>query len=87
MRVVRNILIVIVLAAIAVVVIQGVLSSNGVTAQETGQNSLIQDETLVDVSSLDVTVSATGSIAPAQQVTLGFELSTLPVTEVLVQEG
>ena len=87
MRVIRNIVIVVVLVTVAVGVFQGVLNG-GVTAQEAGQaNSLIQDETLVTVSDLEVTVNATGTILPARTVSLAFEMSSLPVRELLVQEG
>jgi HlyD family secretion protein len=87
MRFIRNIVIVVVLVVIAIGVFQGVLNG-GVTAQEAGQpNSLIQDETVVTVSDLEVTVNATGTILPARTVSLAFEMSSLPVREVLVQEG
>lgn len=87
MRLIRNIVIVVVLVAVAIGVFQGVLNG-GVTAQEAGQaNSLIQDETVVTVSDLEVTVNATGTILPARTVSLAFEVSSLPVSELLVQEG
>lgn len=87
MRIVRNVVIILVLAVIAVTVLQSIVQNGGVTAQETGQNSLIQDESLVSVEDMEVTVNATGAVAPARQVTLVFEMTTLPVQEVLVQEG
>lgn len=48
--------------------------------------SPVQDETTVEVGDLSVTVSATGVVAPARQVTLAFEMSA-PVRDVLVQAG
>ncbi len=88
MRLLRNLLIVVGLAVVAVVVLQGVVLNGSVTAQEAEQaNSLVQDTTFVEVSDLDVTINATGAVAPARQVTLAFELASLPVEEVLVQEG
>jgi HlyD family secretion protein len=87
MRLIRNIVIVVVLVAVAIGVFQGVFNG-GVTAQEAGQpNSLIQDETVVTVSDLEVTVNATGTISPVRTVSLAFEMSSLPVQELLVQEG
>lgn len=41
---------------------------------------------VVEQGSLTITLNATGSLSPVQQVELAFELST-PVTEVLVTEG
>jgi HlyD family secretion protein len=87
MRVIRNIVIIAVLAAVGIGVFQGVLNG-GVTAQDAGQrSSLIQDEMVVTVADLEVTVNATGTILPARRVTLAFEMSSLPVKELLVQEG
>src|SRR5690606_25386158 len=87
MRVLRNIAIIAVVSVIGVGVLQGVVLNGSATAQDTGNNSLIQDEMVVGVSSLEVTVNATGTIAPARQVSLAFELSTLPVKEIYVREG
>jgi HlyD family secretion protein len=64
-----------------------ILSRLAFGAQNSAQTtSVIQDETLVEVGDLNVTVSATGVVAPARQVTLQFELSA-PVKEVLVRAG
>ncbi len=88
MRTVRNLIIVAVVAVVAFVVFQGISQNGDVTAQEAGQeNSLIQDETLVSVSDLEVTVNATGSVEPARKVGLVFEMSNLPVAEVIIEEG
>jgi HlyD family secretion protein len=87
MRIVRTIIIVALLVGVAIVVLQGVVANGGVTAQASSRSSLVQDEALVELSDLEVTVNATGTIAPARQVTLSFELNTLPVKEVLVREG
>lgn len=88
MRVLRNLLIIGVLAVVAVAVLQGVILNGDVAAQENGQQqSLLQDETVVAVEDLEVTVNATGTISPARQVSLVFEMSSLPVEEVLVREG
>jgi len=48
--------------------------------------SLIQDETTVEVGDLSVTISATGVVTPARQVGLAFELAA-PVKEILVRPG
>ncbi|MBI5669378.1 MAG: HlyD family efflux transporter periplasmic adaptor subunit [Chloroflexi bacterium] len=46
----------------------------------------VQEQTEVRVDDLAVTVSATGTMAPARQVGLAFELAA-PVREILVEEG
>lgn len=86
-RLLRNIVVVVVIAVVAVAVIQGIAVDGGATAQENPQESLIQDEAVVAITDLDVTVNATGTIEPARRVDLAFELSTLPVAEVLVEQG
>jgi HlyD family secretion protein. len=56
-------------------------------AQSTDRSeSLIQDETTVEVGDLSVTISATGVVTPARQVGLAFELAA-PVKEILVRPG
>ena len=88
MRMLRNLIIVAVVGGVVFAIIQGVSQNGDVTAQEAGQeNSLIQDETLVTVSDLEVTVNATGSVEPARKVGLVFELANLPVAEVIIEEG
>jgi multidrug efflux pump subunit AcrA (membrane-fusion protein) len=47
---------------------------------------VVQDETIVETSDLSVTVSAVGTVSPARQVKLAFELSA-PVLEIFVREG
>jgi len=86
-RLVRNIVIVVVVLAVVIAAIQAFSSQDSATAQAAEQESLIQDETIVTVSDLDVTVNATGTIEPARTVSLGFEISILPVEEVLVEDG
>lgn len=46
----------------------------------------VSDTTVVQEGSLTITLNATGSIEPLQQLDLAFEISA-PVTEVLVSEG
>ncbi|NWG15587.1 MAG: HlyD family efflux transporter periplasmic adaptor subunit [Chloroflexi bacterium] len=53
---------------------------------ESQDETPIQDETILEVGDLAVTVSATGTITPIRQVGLVFEFSA-PVAEVLVTEG
>jgi HlyD family secretion protein len=62
-----------------------------VRSQQSGQaepdaTSLIEEEFITQVGNLTVTIGATGTVSPAQQVPLAFELSA-PVAEVFVQEG
>lgn len=47
---------------------------------------MIQDEAVVELGDLTVTVNAIGTVLPARQVPLLFELAA-PVNEVLVEEG
>jgi len=46
----------------------------------------VTDTTVVQQGSLTITLNATGSLAPVQELDLAFELSA-PVTEILVSEG
>lgn len=87
MRRLRNLILVVVAAIVAVAVIKGLTAQDNAAAQDAAQNSLIQDETVATIADLDVTVNATGTIQPARQVALAFELSTLPVEEVMVEDG
>lgn len=48
--------------------------------------SLVQDETTVEIGNLSVTISATGVVTPVRQVALAFELAA-PVKEILVRPG
>lgn len=62
-----------------------------VQSQQSGQaepdaTSLIEEEAIAQTGNLTVTIGATGTVSPIQQVPLVFELSA-PVAEVLVQEG
>ncbi len=50
------------------------------------QNLTPTETTVVEQGSLTITLNATGSLSPAQQLELAFELSA-PVAEVLVSEG
>jgi HlyD family secretion protein len=87
MRLVRNLVIIVVIVVVATVVLQGTVLNGDVTAQISAVESLIQDETIAAVSDLDVTVNATGTISPARQVALAFEISNLPVAEIFIEEG
>lgn len=83
-RLLRILLTVLVLSAVVSAVI---IYSQVSTALERGdQPSLVTDETFVEVGDLVVTVSASGTILPARQVPLVFELSA-PVVEVLAVSG
>ncbi len=55
-------------------------------AAVSAQNITVTDSTVVKTDSLRVTLNATGSIAPAQNLALTFQLSA-PVTEIFVTEG
>jgi HlyD family secretion protein len=46
----------------------------------------VTDSTVVEQGSLTITLNATGSLAPIQELDLAFELSA-PITEILVSEG
>lgn len=78
---------------LTIIVLVG-LSIGGFTlvqSQQSGQanpspTSLVEEETIVQIGNLTVTVGATGTVSPVQQVPLVFELSA-PVAEVYVQEG
>jgi HlyD family secretion protein len=85
-RVVRIFVTVIVLSAVVILSVQYFQAQRAAQAAQSGQASLVQDEAIVQTGDLTVTVSATGSIMPARQVGLVFELSA-PVSEVLVQVG
>lgn len=82
MRLLRIVLMLTVLAVGAVLLVQGIASGR----PEAEETSLIQDETVVEVGALDVTVSATGSVQPAREVSLSFEVS-FPVSEIMISEG
>ena len=86
-RLLRNLIIVAIVVGVVIVALRGFSAQDGVTAQGNDQESLIQDETVVEVSDLDVTVNATGSIEPMRKVALAFELPSLPVEEVLIEAG
>lgn len=83
-RRIRNWLIVLLVGAGVVLAVTrlGVVDSTASAVEE----SPVEDATQVEVDDLTVTVSATGTISPVQQVGLSFEL-TGPVAEVLVEEG
>ncbi len=84
-RILRIIITVIVLA---VLVSGGILYTRFQAAQAEAEQSVVkvEDETVVAKSDLTVTVNATGSITPLQQLPLAFDLSA-HVKEILVKEG
>lgn len=84
-RVIRIFITVILLASIALLGIQAIQYQQTAEAAQTAQ-VVIEDETIVQFRELVVTVSGTGSIAPARQVSLSFELNS-PVNAILVEEG
>lgn len=84
-RVIRILITVILLASIAIVAIQAIQYQQTVEAVQASQ-VVIEDETIAQFRELLVTVSGTGSIAPARQVSLSFELSS-PVSAILVEDG
>jgi HlyD family secretion protein len=81
-RILRILVIVIVLAVIVIFGLQWVQSQSA-PPEET---DLVQQETVVVVDDLLVTVSATGPLTPIREVELFFETSDV-VQEVLVDEG
>lgn len=82
-RLVRIVIVVVVLSVLAVAVV-GYLQTQSNRA--VAQAPAVEDETVVGLSDMTVTVSATGAITPIQQVGLAFELSS-PVNEILVHDG
>ncbi len=50
------------------------------------QNASVTDTTVVKQGNLSITLNATGSLAPVQELDLAFELSA-PITDILVSEG
>jgi HlyD family secretion protein len=75
-----------VLSAVVIVGLQVIQAQQRARADEQIAASLIQDEATVKTDDLQVTISATGPIIPARQVSLIFELS-VPVSQVMVKEG
>ncbi|MBL8155536.1 MAG: efflux RND transporter periplasmic adaptor subunit [Anaerolineae bacterium] len=80
-----------ILLTIIILVGLGIGGFTLVQSQQSGQaepdaSSLIEEEAIAQIGNLTVTIGATGTISPAQQVPLVFELSA-PVAEVFVQEG
>ncbi len=73
---------------LAVLVSGGILYTRFRAAQAEAEQSVVkvEDETVVAKGDLTVTVNATGSIAPLQQLPLAFDLSA-HVKEILVKEG
>lgn len=64
-----------------------VVGLRAIRSGEAGEAAVaVQEQTAVRLDDLAVTVSATGTIAPAHQVGLAFEFSA-PVHEILVEEG
>ncbi len=55
-------------------------------ATVSAQKVTVTDSTVVEQGSLTITLNATGSLEPLQELNLAFELSA-PVTEILVKEG
>lgn len=74
------------LLAVVVGVAAGLRGAQSPNETEAEPGAAVQDETIVTVDDLSVTVSATGAISPVRQVGLVFELSA-PVSDVLVQTG
>ncbi len=83
-----------ILRIIIIVVVLGVLISSGILyaqfqiAQAAEQNAVVkvEDEIIVAKSDLTVTVNATGTISPSQQLPLAFDFNG-SVKEILVKEG
>ena len=67
-----------VIGAVALIGLQTVSAQNATPT--------VTDSTVVKQGSLTITLNATGSLAPVQELNLAFELSA-PVTEILVTEG
>lgn len=84
-RIIRILITVVVLSVVAILALQIIQYQQTTTVAQTAE-VVIEDETIVQSDDLVVTVSGTGSITPAQQASLSFELSA-PVKTILVQEG
>ncbi len=84
-RVIRTFLIIVVLGIIISV---GIMYARVQIEQSNNEASAVtvEDERIVAKDNLTVTVNATGSITPLQQISLTFDLSA-PVKEILVKEG
>ncbi len=72
MRLIRNLAIIAVLALGALLALRGMSANAGAAAQDAQQGTIVEDETVVSVDDLDVTVNATGSIEPSRQVGAGI---------------
>jgi len=77
---------VLILSGIVIGGIQFIQFQQTAAQDRNAENQIVQEETTVELTDLRVTVSATGSISPARQAPLAFEL-VAPVREVLVREG
>lgn len=82
-RVLRYMLVVVIVGGALVFVFRSIRANR---LAEQSARIVVQDETIVETSDLSVTVSAVGTVSPARQVKLAFELSA-PVLEIFVREG
>jgi HlyD family secretion protein len=87
-RLLHKLVILVVLVGLVVVVTHalGVTPRQLIGNNEEERQDIVVARAVVETGDLTVTVSATGSVAPARQVPLAFELSA-PVIEVLVETG
>lgn len=84
-QLIRRAVVLVILVIIGVAVFLFIRSNSVDQSASTGER-VVEDETVVEVGDLVVTVNATGSIAPIRQLPLVFEYSGA-VAEILVQEG
>ncbi|MBI1280241.1 MAG: HlyD family efflux transporter periplasmic adaptor subunit [Anaerolineaceae bacterium] len=78
----------IIIVVLSLLVSGGIFYAQYQNAQTAAQGTVvkIEDETIVVKSDLTVTVNATGSITPQQQLPLAFDISA-PVKQIFIKEG